>query len=201
MSATQMAALLYRLQQHDLELDRINAERQTVEHALQDNPRLRRLRSEYEAAQEQARAGLQAQKEAEWTLDDISHRLQTQEQRLYNSTTLGSKDLQALQQEVQRLRAQQSRQEEIVLEMIDTAEALQEQAQSKLQALREAEASWQQETAALRARLDQVEARKQECQEKRSQLLASIPPEVQTRYTAMRRSKQGRAVSKVEQNS
>src|ERR1700730_287615 len=128
MSTTQTAALLFQLQLLDLELDRLNAEQQAIQTSLQGDPRLRRLRSEHETAQQQARSGLQTQKEAEWVLEDIMKRLKVQEQRLYSGTAINPKDLQPLQQEVQRLQAQQNRQEETVLELIDIAESLQEEA-------------------------------------------------------------------------
>src|SRR5579875_2457769 len=109
MSTTQVAAQLFRLQLLDLDMDRLRAELQVVHSALQGNPELRELRKEYNSAQQQLQVALQQQKEAEWGLEDINRRLAAQEQRLYNGTTLAAKELQSLQQEVQRLRAQQSR--------------------------------------------------------------------------------------------
>src|SRR2546423_15605275 len=50
-------------------------------------------------------------------------------------------------------------------------------------------------------RRDQLEVRKQELQARRTQMLTSIDAGFISRYEAMRRAKQGRAVSKVEQNS
>src|SRR5581483_12206378 len=111
------------------------------------------------------------------------------------------KELQSLQQEVQRLRAQQSRQEDKVLEVINAAEALQEMTQRKAQALKQAEDDWQQECAALLVRRDQLEAKQQEVQTKRDNLASSINAELLKRYDTMRRTKQGRAISKIEQNS
>jgi predicted nucleic acid-binding Zn-ribbon protein len=51
------------------------------------------------------------------------------------------------------------------------------------------------------ARRDQLEVRKQELQARRTQMLTSIDAGFISRYEAMRRAKQGRAISKVEQNS
>lgn len=201
MSMTQTAATLYQLQQLDLELDRVTAEQQAVVNTLQGNARLKRLRSEYHGAEQQAQADLQAQKEAEWTLEDVSRRLKAQEQRLFSGTVVNSKELQTLQHEVQRLRAQQSRQEDVVLEAIDAAEALQEVVQRKREALRRAEDAWKQECESLIARRDQLAVQQQDLQTKREQLAANLAKEHLLRYTTMRRTKQGRAVSRVEQNS
>jgi predicted nucleic acid-binding Zn-ribbon protein len=201
MSTTQIAAILFQLQQLDLDLDRLSAEQQAIRNAFQGNRTLQKLRSEYQAAEQQVQAGLQAQKEAEWALEDINSRLKAQEQRLYNGTVVNAKELQSLQQEVQRLRAQQGRQEDRVLEVIDHAEALQEMAQHKQTVLKEAEESWKQESSSLIARSDQLEAHLQELRKKRAQLTQTLEADLVERYDKMRRSKQGRAVSKVEQNS
>src|SRR5579872_5439555 len=201
MSATQIAATLYQLQQIDLELDRLTTEQQTLSNSLQGNSTLQKARTEHTTAQQQLRASQQAQKEAEWTLEDLSRRLGMQEQRLYNGTVSNPKELASLQQEVQRLRAQQSRQEDRVLEIIETTEALQETAQRKATALQQAEETWQKENAAMILHREQLEVRKQETQARRTTFAGGIEAALLSRYEAMRRTKQGRAISKVEQSS
>ena len=201
MSTTQIAAALFQLQQLDLELERLLSEQQSVETSLKGNSGLQKIRAENNIAQQQLRTGLQAQKEAEWALEELSQRLTTQEKRLYSGTVNNPKELYTLQQEVQRLRAQQSRQEDMALEVMEAADALQEIARRKAEALEQAEAIWSRESETLEARRDQLEIRKQELQAKRAQMANSIDAEIISRYDAMRRTKQGRAISKVEQNS
>lgn len=201
MSTTQVVAAFFQLQQLDLELDRLTLECQSIVNALRGNAHLQRLRSDYAVAQQQLKAGQQAQQDAEWALTDVNRRLKTTEQRLYDGTTNNPKELQSLQQEAQRLRAQQHRQESQTREVTDAADSLQEMTQQRENALKEAEAAWVQETAALHARLAQAESRKQELQAKRTQLAGSIEAPLLTRYETLRRTKQGRAVSKVENNS
>ncbi len=125
----------------------------------------------------------------------------TQEQRLYSGTGVNSKDLNSLQQEVQRLRAQHHRQEEVVLEVMDTNETLQETVQRRLRELQQVEEDWQKESIVLIGRREQIEVRQQETKEKRTQIAATIPADLLHRYDTMRKAKQGRAVSKVEQGS
>ncbi len=201
MSTVQVTSTLFHLQQIDLELDRLTAEKQSVIQALQGNTTLQKARTAYTLAQQQLHAGEQVQKEAEWSLEDISRRLGTQEQRLYSGTGVNSKDLNTLQQEVQRLRAQHHRQEEAVLEVMDTTETLQETVQRRLRELQKAEEDWQKESILLTGRREQLEVRQQETQEKRTQMAMTIPADLLHRYDTMRKAKQGRAVSKVEQGS
>jgi predicted nucleic acid-binding Zn-ribbon protein len=196
-----MAATLFQLQQIDLELDRLTNEHQAIRAALQGDAKLRKLRSDYEIAREAWQSSLQTQKDVEWTLEDLNKRLEQQEQRLYNGSVTNPKELQSLQQEVQRLRAQQNRQEERLLEVIDTTESLQEIAQQKQAGLQEAEGAWQEEFTNLIARGEQIEQQQRQLREKREQLLVNLNVDLVKRYETMRRTKQGRAVSKVEQNS
>jgi predicted nucleic acid-binding Zn-ribbon protein len=201
MGTIQITATLFQLQQLDIELDRLVFEQQAVTTSLQGNTRLRRIRKEMEYLQQQLQAGQQAQEESEWTLEDLSRRLQQKEERLYNGTITNPKELQSLQHEVQQLRAQYNRQEERVLEALDTTEALKEALQQKQNDLKKAEELWQSEYNGLIMRQSQLDARKQDFAQKRQQLVAHLTEDLLTRYDTMRRSKQGRAVSKVEQNS
>lgn len=53
----------------------------------------------------------------------------------------------------------------------------------------------------LTARGEQIEQQQRQLREKREQLLVNLNVDLVKRYETMRRTKQGRAVSKVEQNS
>jgi predicted nucleic acid-binding Zn-ribbon protein len=201
MGTTQVTAVLFQLQQLDLELDRLATEKQSITASLQGGATLRKLRTEYDTAQQQLKSALQTQKEAEWTLEDLTRRQTETERRLYNGSISNAKELQALQSETQRLHAQQNRQEEVLLEVIDAAEASAHNVERKLATLEKAEEEWRKERVVLQERLDQLENQVQERQKKRQGLVESLDGELVKRYDTLRRTKQGRAVSKVEQNS
>ncbi len=201
MDTTHIMATLFQLQQLDLEADRLVAEQQALTSSLQSTSLLKKLRSEETIAQQQLASGVQAQKEAEWALEDVERRMKQQEQRLYNGSVTGGKELNALQQEVQNLRVQQARYEEKALEMMDAAESLKEAADRKTRAVKEAELAWEQANTAGVARIDQLEKKLQELREKRTHLTTALDGELVRRYEGMRKTKQGRVVSKVEQNS
>ena len=201
MSTTKIAATLYQLQQLDLELERLIAEQQALESTLQGDSVLKRLQAEHTIAQQQLHLGLQAQKEAEWALEELDRRLRMQEQRLYSGVVTNAKELNALQQEVQHLRAQQNRQEEMTLEVILTTESLQEVANSKDETLRQAQEKWLETNASGMVRRDQLDVKRQELMANREQFVSNIDAHLLNRYEALKRTKQGRAVSKVDQNS
>jgi len=201
MSTTQIAAALYQLQQIDLELERISNEQQTVTTSLQGDVTLQKLRVEYKRAEQQLQVALEAQHDAEWALKDLGQRLKAQEQRLYSGIVKYPKELKALQQEIQHLRMQQNLQEERTLEAMDATESLQEMVRIKSAELRRAEEAWISQSAALLARRDQLDSRQQEVQVKREQLTSRLDAGLVNRYDKIRRTRQGRAVSKVEQSS
>ena len=201
MGTTHITAVLFQLQQLDLEMDRLIAEQQALTSSLQNTGLLKKLRAEQEIAQQQLAEGMQAQKDAEWALSDLEQRLKQQEQRLYSGSVTNPKELNALQQEVHHLRTQQGRQEEVALEMMEASEALRETAEQKARALSEAEHAWELSNAAAVARRDQLEEKLQELQGKRSEVATTLESGLLKRYEGMRKTKQGRVVSKVEQNS
>jgi len=201
MSTTQITAALLQLQQLDLEMDRLVAEQQALASTLQSTSLLKKLRAEEHSAQQQLASGLQTQKDAEWALEDVERRLKQQEQRLYNGSVASAKELSALQQEVQNLRVQQARQEEKALEMMEAAEDLRAATERKVQAVKSAEQAWEISNAAGVARRDQLTEKLQALRDRRAELTTALDGELVKRYEGMRKTKQGRVVSKVEQNS
>lgn len=199
MSTTQIAAALYQLQQLDFELERISNEQQTVATSLQGNAALQQLGTEQKTAQQQLQSALQAQRDAEWTLEDLGRRLKAQEQRLYSGVVKNPKELNALEQEILHLRLQQDKHEEKTLEAMDAADSMQEKVQRIIMELRQAEEAWATQSAALLARRDQLETLSKETRAKREQVAARLDAGLLTRYDNIRRTRQGRAVSKVEQ--
>ncbi len=201
MSTTQIAATLYQLQQLDLELERLVAEQQTLARTLQGDATLAKARAEHHIAQQQLQSGLQAQKEAEWALEELDQRLKLLEQRLYSGSITNSREHYAAQQETQHLRAQQSRQEEMTLEAMDATDTLKEMVKQKSESQRRAEEAWSQFNATSVERGAQLESKRQEVSSRRDQFASGIDADLLKRYETLKRSKQGRAISKVEQSS
>ena len=201
MGTAHIVAALFQLQQLDLEMDRLTAEHQALTMSLQNTSSVKKARAEQKQMQQQLSASLQAQKDAEWTLEDVEQRLKHHEQRLYSGGVTNPKELAALQQEVQHLRAQKGRQEEVVLEKMDEVERVRERAEKSARAVTEAEQSWEKANATGIARRDQLDAKLQELREKRATQTGTLDSELVKRYEGMRKAKQGKVVSKIEQNS
>ncbi len=201
LSTTKITASLYQLQQLDLELDRCQADIRSLEQSLKGNLTVQRLRHENEIAQQQLAASQQSQREAEWTLSELNRQVQQHEQRLYSGIITHPRELASLQQEIQHLRASQNRQEELVLELLDSAESLEQCVQQKSQELQKAESQWAQENMQSIEKQASLTAQQRELEVQRLQAVEALDASILTRYTQMRRTKQGQAVSKVEHNS
>jgi hypothetical protein len=200
MSTTQVAAQLFQLQQLDLEKDHLLAEQQILATSLKGTRTLQKLRAECTTLRQQLQASEQSHAEADWALADVNTRLKVQEQRLQEKKGT-EQEQQGQQAEIKRLKAQQSRQEELVLQATDAEEFLREMVERKQSDLEHAEKDWHQENTAHFARSGQIEARLNDLQTQRTLLIASLSEENVQRYDSMRKTKQGRAVSKVEKNS
>ncbi len=193
MSTAEVVAQLFQLQQLDLEKDHLQTEQQALATSLKGTRTLQKLRAECITLQQQLHASQQAHAEADWALADVNTRLKVQEQRLQER-----KGSEQEQQGLQRLKAQQSRQEELVLQAADAEEFLQEMVQRKQSNLELEEEKWKQENASQRERYQQIEARLNDLQQQRALLTSTLSEEYVQRYDSMRKTKQGRAVSKVE---
>lgn len=201
MDTTHIAARLYDLQLHDLEIERLMGEELALASSLQDTSLLKKLRAELAASQKALSDGLQVQKEAEWALEELERRLQQHQQRLYGGSVTNAKELTALQQEVQHLRAQQEHQEERVLETMEAADELRARVEERERAVNQAEQSWKEANAAGVARREQLELRLRELRASRAELATTLDSKLVRRYEGMRKAKQGRVVSKIDQNS
>jgi len=189
---------LYEVQQIDLELERLGSELQTVQMAIASDSAVRDAQARLNQALEMLHAAEQQLQAADAALEETSRRLKTQEQRLYgNQTSVPTRDLHALQQEVGHLREQQSAQEERVLlcmDALDQAQAALVRERAAYDALLQ---DWEHEHARLQARLAEIQQRTAELQAQRQKILAACEPASVQRYETLRRTKQGKAVAKV----
>lgn len=194
MSRATQAASLYQLQQLDGEIERIAAESQTINAALQDDTALQQAAQAVTDAQRIMQQRQQALRAAEQDLDDLAARLKSHNDRLYGGAVTNPRELGSLQQEVQHLREQHSAQEDRVLEALAALEDAQALAASSKARQEAAERTRQQDQATLTERLRQVEARLADARQRRQRLAESCDPSLVQRYEQIRRIKGGKGV-------
>lgn len=194
MTRAQLAEL-HAVQQHDLEIERANAEVEALRRALaSDQTAAARAASEQSMRATQASA--RRMQAAETTLAETRERLKRQEARLYGGQ-VSAKDLGRAEQEIEHLKALATTQEDALLTAMLEAEEAQTAAEVRRRELAEAEAARDRERADATAKLEQATTRLERLRAERAGQVAAVSPELLTRYEAVRRSHGGRAVAEV----
>ncbi len=193
MSRAQVAQL-WALQLLDSEIERHKAESDALRRALVDDTAAS-ARAALAASSREARDRARLARESEATLEEIQARLARHEARLYGGGA--PKELSALQQEIAHLQAARSEQEDALLEAMLASESAQAEEARLRAALQEAERTRDDSRADADKRLSQLEATLAGLRERRARAAAECPPDLLGRYEAIRRSRGGRAVSRV----
>lgn len=193
MSRAQIAQL-WALQLLDSEIERHKAEGDALRRALSDDATAAARAALAESARA-ARERARGVREAEAALDDIQARLKRHEARLYGGGA--PKELSALQQEIAHLQAGRAAQEEVLLAAMVAGEAAQAEEAERQKSLETAERQQRAGRDEATERLARVDAALADLRARRERAAADCPPDVLARYEAIRRSRGGRAVSRV----
>ncbi|HLW00404.1 MAG TPA: C4-type zinc ribbon domain-containing protein [Ktedonobacterales bacterium] len=197
MTRTTKAASLYQVQQLDGEVDRIAAEAQAINAALQDDSAVRQVQQAVTAASTALQQRQQALRAAEQELADLAARIKSHNDRLYSGNVSNPRELGSLQQEVGHLRELHNTQEERVLEAMAAAEEAQTLMESEKTRQEALEKTRQQEQAMLVDRQRQVEARLADARQRRQSQAESCEAPLLQRYEQIRRIR-GKAVALAE---
>jgi len=191
-------ANLYALQEIDSALDACKASLVDVESRLGEADELVEVRQRALERQEALREVEKQQREQEWQIDDLRQKIEPLEKKLYGGTIRNPKELADLQQDVESLRRRQRGLEDRDLEIMVAVEEAQKEANEAQRALSETEEAWnaeqerlRQEQASLHQEIGDLEAR-------HTEQVRLIEPATITLYEALRATRQGRAVAKVE---
>lgn len=189
---------LYALQQIDSQID-------SSERALAD-VRARQIEDETQAVRRariaelepQLREAAAEQRDAEIEVEDLRAKMAPVEQNLYSGRITNAKELQDLQDEVDQFRRQLQAREERVLLAMERSEELQGELDALRRELEEAETAWSAEQGDLEAEAGRLEREIAELREQSAKARSPIDAEALRRYDQLRRSRQGRAVARVQ---
>lgn len=189
---------LYALQQIDSQID-------SSERALAD-VRARQIEDETQAVRRariaelepQLREAAAEQRDAEIEVEDLRAKMAPVEQNLYSGRITNAKELQDLQDEVDQFRRQLQAREERVLLAMARSEELQGELDALRRELEEAETAWSAEQGDLEAEAGRLEREIAELREQSAKARSPIDAEALRRYDQLRRSRQGRAVARVQ---
>lgn len=189
------AALLYRLQQLDVEEERVRTRLNEIAASLGESAALRQARSAAREADERRQRWAVRQRSLELEVQGIKDEISANERRLYGGSIRNPKELGDLQAKVASLRRLLERKEGDLLEAMigqEEAETACEKAQARLE---EREAEWAAEQTALRAEQERLEMRLAEIARSREALLPTISADDLDIYHVLRRTKGGMAVA------
>jgi len=188
---------LFRLQQTDSQLDRLQARWVEIEAILQDHSAEEQAAAEHASAQEELNKKLKTLKRAEEEVHSQRLKIEQTESTLYGGKVRNPKELQDLQNEIAALKRYLSVLEDRQLEAMLEAEAGEEAeraAAGRLEAIQKAAAVQRAYLAAEQTRLaSEIEHIKSE----RQATAASIPAEDLNLYEQLRRQRKGLAVALV----
>jgi predicted nucleic acid-binding Zn-ribbon protein len=193
MSRAQVAQL-WALQLLDSEIERHKAEGDALRRSFTEDPTAV-ARAALAASARNAREQARLAREAEAALDALTARLQRDEARLYGGGA--PKELSALQQEVAHLQTLRADQEETLLAAMLASETAQSEEAERHKKLQEAERLQQTVQTDAKERLARLDAALADLRARRERSAAEVPPALLARYDAIRRSRAGRAVSRV----
>ena len=192
------ARQLFHLQELDSEIARVGSEVSSVESLIGDRTPLAEAESVLKSAQELYHKLHTDHSEKEMQAGTIRTKLEEERGKLYGGTVTNVRELEALEQESTLLAADLQRREEALLQMMEELE-------ESTSALAEAErrhsieaAQWKSDQEELTNRWQKLGEGLEELGTKRNETAQALPAGELKRYEALRTSKGGVAVARVE---
>lgn len=185
------------LQDIDDEVSNLSGTLEEVQRRLLGSDDVNAARVAYSAADAELSEVRKLQRRIDGEIEGLTARITPEETRLYDGSVRNPKELASIQHEVELLKAQRSKLEDELLEVLARLETAEKANSTTQQALINAEGRWEgerdrftKEAAALSARLTSAQAKRMAQQSK-------IPGQTLSVYEDVRRRRGGVAVSRV----
>ena len=192
-----LAEQLYKLQQVDLELQRMQQELKEVEDRLSDDKAFVTAESKLAAQKEQLEDARKKQKDSEWELEDLQEKVRRIDSKLYVGTTTNPKELVNLEKEVKSLKSQIRPKEDALLVLMSQVEEIEAKVRITAEEIERLKREWEQRQETLGQRKSEVETVLAKLRGDRNRLEQQIDPEAINTYERLRLTS-GQAVVKVE---
>ena len=189
---------MFALQELDIVLDRVQDEHDRVENELNNGDTVKNLETELERDAELLQETELQQKATKLEADSQKERSESLNSQLYGGEVTNPRDLESLEREASNVLVIVEQQESALAEItvkVEEAQTKKSKLESKLDA---AKAAWEIRRTELQASLKELNAEKAGFEGRRSKMTDSLDPSTLERYEALRKSKGGLAVAKVE---
>jgi predicted nucleic acid-binding Zn-ribbon protein len=195
------AADLYALQEVDLRRDSRRALIADIETRLVETPELMAAREEAADALAQADQLRKDQRELEAQIQDLDAKVRAQEEKLYGGSIRNPKELSDLQHEVESLKAHRSTLDDQALEGLEVVEVAQATAREAEDDLNRLTAEWLAGQERLRNEKAQAEEEMARLDADRNNRTQGMDTSALGLYESLRKTKQGRAVARLDRGS
>ncbi len=185
---------LFRLQELDTELARVDERLQKIQAALADSAEVRQARSALERAEASFMEARATSMSAEGEVSVQREKIDQNQQKLYGGAVTNPKELQDLQMEDQALHRHLETLEDRYLEALLAAEEAEETEQAARDNLLGVEAAQAAQREALVAERDELTSTREKLLAEREAAAANVSPEDQAHYDALRNRLAGLAV-------
>ena len=193
-----VAKQLYQLQEVDLEIESNERALKQKTSQLGESPEVVKVRTELASQCQHLEEFKRQQHSAEWEIDDLTSKINTLEQKLYDGRIKNPKELTSLQHEVDGLKAIRNQSEDKALEIMNQAELAEGHIATITNELKNLEADWQLQQQHLTTDIEQLETILSDLEQKRQLILAEIDPQTINLYQELKRQR-GTAVARVDQ--
>lgn len=193
-----VASELFALQEIDVALDRARARLQEIEEGIQESEELseaRRMKEEKELAL----AGIRSrQADLELEVEQVRSKASEMEAKLYGGTVRNPKELSDLDADVKALKGQASRREDVLLALMEEAEAAEAEARQAAAEYSRIEGEWRANREAMLREKAELEPEVERLQGERDKLAAKVDRAALNLYELLRERRGGTAVARVE---
>lgn len=191
------AADLFALQEIDLRRDARRAVIADIESRLDETEEIRSARQAVEDAEEDLQGLQRLQRSLDAKLADLDAKLQPLEKKMYDGSVRNPKELTDMQKELEILKGQRGKLDDEGLELIEAVEEMTRLLAEQRQALKQAEARWQEEKSELLDQKSEAESEFASLEGQRGNQTADMDRSMLGLYESLRTSKAGRAVAEV----
>lgn len=195
------SATLLQLQGIDLELDAARARLRAIEVALGDDPAVKQAQRDLMAAQAQLHTARVAVQNLEFDGQNLGAKIAEVDGRMYSGAVTSPKELQDLQNEVTSLKRRREALEEKQFEALLAAEGAEVSFAEAQHRLQTAEAAAAQAHGNLREERERLRTSVARLEINRGASVVSVSPSDLELYNRLRQSKNGRAVSQLDEGA
>jgi uncharacterized protein len=189
---------LYRLQQIDTQIDQAEAQLADVNRRLSGDEKIQQAQKAVDDAAHQVHKAQQALKQAEFAVKEQQIKIAQAESSLYSGLVKIPKELQDLQKDITSLKKHLGSLEDRQLETMIGLEEAEAQEKSSQQALVQEKAAFAEKSAGWFGKKDLLLHALERLRAERAAAVAPVPPDRLQAYEAMRKRKNGVAVTTVK---